>query len=245
MNITTVLQMDFSKNVPGHICAKQGDTNSRHITLRLYDSGIPWTIPETAVPVIRYQCLPGGSCGVYDTLEDGSPAWEFSGNELRVILAPQILAEAGTAMMDVALQDGGSLLATYNIHVHVESSPQEGTALQQSDYFNLAKITATYEELKEAAAISITAVGEACLATIPVAVATWLDTHPEATTTVQDGSVTVQKTNFIHYVTAPDNAEPMDCTLDSRIAVPQAVENAAAIAALVERVAALEKLIGK
>ena len=245
MKATTQLQMDFSKNTPGHICAKQGDTNSRYVLLRLYENGIPWPIPETAVPVIRYQCLPDGACGVYDTLEDGNPAWEVSGNELRVVLIPRMLAEAGTVLMDIALQDADTLLATYNIHVHVESSPQEGDALQQSDYFNLAKITASYEQLKEAAAISITAVGEASLATIPVAVATWLDTHPEATTTVQDGSITVQKTNFIHYTTVPGYTEITDCTLDSRIAVPQAVENTAAITALAKRVAALEKLIGK
>ena len=237
--------MDFCKNSPGHICAKQGDTHSRHVILSLYENGVPWAIPETAVPVIRYQCLPDGCRGVYDTLEDGTPAWKITGNEIRVILIPQMLAEAGTVLMDIALQDGNALLATYNIHIHVETSPQEGSALQQSDYFNLAKITASYEELKDAAAISITAVAEAALSTIPVSVATWLDTHPEATTTVQDGSITVQKTNFIHYTTVPGYTEITGCTLDSSIAVPQAVENAAAIAALAKRVAALEKLIGK
>lgn len=193
--------MDFSKNIPGHICAKQGDTNSRRVILRMYDNGIPWTVPQTAVPVIRYQCLPGGSCGVYDTLDNGSPAWEVSGNEIRVILAPQILAEAGTALMDIALLDAGAVLATYNIHVHVESSPQDGTALQQKDYFNLAKITAAHEELKQATIQTITATAEATLATIPAAVATWLEAHPEATTTVADGSITVEKTDFIQYIT--------------------------------------------
>lgn len=202
MIINTQLQMDFGKNVPGHVCAKQGDTNTRRVTLQLYDNGLPWTIPETAAPVIRYHCLPGGSSGAYDTLADGSPAWKIADNAISVMLVPQILAEAGTALMDIALIDGDALLATYNIHIHVEASPREGTALEQSDYFNLAKVSAAYDGLHRVigqASDAIAATAEATLAAVPDALDAWLEAHPEAIASVADGSVTPKKTSFILY----------------------------------------------
>lgn len=201
MIITTQLQMDFSKNIPGHICAKQGDANSRRVTLRLYDKGIPWTIPENAAALIRYQCLPGGSGGVYDTLEDGSSAWTISGNELSVILIPRMLAEAGTAMMDIMLLEGDRALATYNIHIHVEASPLEGAATQQTDYFNVAKITAAYDGVRQALAQASGAIAtaKATAAAMPGIIGQWLAAHPELTTPVADGAITPEKTSFIQY----------------------------------------------
>lgn len=196
MITTTQLKLDIAAPAAAcHIWAKQGDTNSRSVALSLYENGSPWTIPAAAAAVIRYQCLPDGCGGIYDTLADGSAAWSVSGNEIRVILVPQMLSRAGGVLMDVALTEGDALLATCNIHIHVEGSPREGAALEQADYFNLAKVTAVYQKLNQA----ISNAASTALLAVPEAVDNWMAAHPEVTTTLQPGAVTPDMTSFIHY----------------------------------------------
>lgn len=214
MIATTQLQMDIGATGGTYrVHVKQGDANSRALKLSLYENGSLWIIPETARPVIRYQRPYDGSGGIYDTLEDGCSAWSISGNEIQVILAPQMLAQSGAILMDIALTDGNAMLATWNINVYVEYSPQEGAEIEQEDYFNLAKVTTAYDTLHQAidqAGAEISALSAASLleiegakaeavAAVPDVVNTWLDAHPEATTTVQDGAITPEKTSFIGY----------------------------------------------
>lgn len=196
MITTTKLKMDIAApNLPAHIWAKQGDANSRWAELELYENGIPWTIPSSAAAVIRYQSLPGGGGGIYDTCADGTAAWSVSGNRIRVALAPQMLAQAGGVLMDVALTEGEALLATCNIHIHVEGSPREGTALEQTDYCNLALVTAAYRTLSQA----LSAAAAGALTGLPAALDAWMEAHPESSALLRTGAVTPDKTSFIRY----------------------------------------------
>lgn len=136
MTVTTKLKMDLDrKGIHSRIHAVQGDTNTRSVELGLYAGGMPWQIPEDAAVQIRYR-KPDRTGGVYDTLPDGTRAWQASGNALILILAPQMLTEKGEVKMQVEMISGSDSLATFTVFVDVEENPAAGI-LRSQNYVNM------------------------------------------------------------------------------------------------------------
>lgn len=116
--------------------AVQGET-ARAVALSLYNKNGPWDIPEDASILIRYR-KPDCTGGVYDSLPDGSRAWDFLGNTVSVRIAPQALAVAGITSMQIAIVAQGEELASFIFQLRVESDPSIGTRASD-DYINIGQ----------------------------------------------------------------------------------------------------------
>lgn len=116
--------------------AVQGET-ARAVALSLYNKNGPWDIPEDASILIRYR-KPDCTGGVYDSLPDGSRAWDFLGNTVCVRIAPQALAVAGITSMQIAIVAQGEELASFIFQLRVESDPSIGTRASD-DYINIGQ----------------------------------------------------------------------------------------------------------
>jgi hypothetical protein len=115
--------------------AVQGEANTRVLEVDLYDNGIAWEIPSTAVVDVAYQ-KPDGTKGIYSKLPDGTKATTFSGNVLSATIAPQMVTCAGTIRAAFVFSNGGDeTLATFPFTITVEANPAAG-AERSEDYFN-------------------------------------------------------------------------------------------------------------
>ncbi len=158
MQIIREIQMHLDRKDPTPaVDAVQGET-ARAVTLALYDKGAPWTVPADASILIRYrkEDLTGG---VYDSLPDGTRAWEIRGNLVDIRIAPQALAVSGVTAMQAAIVAEGEELASFIFHVCVESDPSIGT-LASDDYINIGQwlMPRIYQFVSEAEAAAATAV---------------------------------------------------------------------------------------
>ena len=104
---------------PGTMDVSQADRGSRAVRCCLLESGAPWMIPDGATARVAYT-LPGGTEGLYDTMPDGSLAWQIDGNAVTVQLIDQLMAQPGMAHMSIVLigSEGGQL-ATWPIRVNI------------------------------------------------------------------------------------------------------------------------------
>ena len=120
MIITNKLTLDLQK--PGTIPtihAVQNDSYSRNLEITLYADRRPFVFPETGSVVIRYK-KSDGKGGEYDTLPDGTFAWQAEQHVLTVALAPQVLTTPGSVLLSVTLLDGGTQLSIFPIRLAVE-----------------------------------------------------------------------------------------------------------------------------
>ena len=157
MKIVHEISLDLvdQAEVP-RIRVKQGDTYTRQVALCLTADGEPWTIPDDASAVIRYRFCGTGPAdtaqGIYDTLPDGTLAWEAADNTVTVTLVPQITAQYGTVQADVAFIQGDGILATCNFEIYVNQSPATGAETEAQSYYNvitLDQINAQFQVLTE------------------------------------------------------------------------------------------------
>lgn len=116
------------------IHAVQGERDSRIAELTLLANGKPWTLPNGALLTVRYgrNALSGG---YYDTLPDGTSACSYAGNIVTVILAPQMMAQAGAVLAQVEILHENQLLTTFAFRLMVEVNPAIGI-LQPENYVN-------------------------------------------------------------------------------------------------------------
>lgn len=113
----------------------QDDKYSRDIEFTLTENGVAWQIPDGATAVVRYK-KPDGTGGNYDTLPDGSTAYQISGNVLTVALAPQVCTVQGTVQLSVGLIQGSAEINTFTVNIVVHPNP--GATYQSEDYIKLS-----------------------------------------------------------------------------------------------------------
>ena len=99
----------------------------------------------------------------------------------------QMTASAGKAVCE--LQIDGDTHGTANFYLLVEPSPADGGIASDSD------LSLFQEAIDAVSTIETLLDGEDPNQVIETAVDAWLDDHPEATTTVQDGAITIPKLN--------------------------------------------------
>lgn len=110
-------------------------------------------------------------------------------NEGRVVITEteQMTAAAGRAIFELSID--GLTHGTANFIVNVEKKPIDGAIMSDSD---LSLIS----EAVDSAAVIVEVIGDSDPSeVIGEHVDDWLDAHPEATTTVQDGAITAPKIN--------------------------------------------------
>lgn len=123
MKITSTINMDLARQGIKHqIDAVQDDKYSRNLKLQLYSNRVAWRIPSGTTVLIRYR-KSDHTGGAYDTLPDGTIAWQIKGNTVTVALAPQVLTVAGEVQVMVTLIAGKSEISTFSIIINVQRKP--------------------------------------------------------------------------------------------------------------------------
>ena len=214
MIITHKIKMDLSRRgITPVVNMVQGDSNTRALEISLYDNGQSWEIPAGATAAVAFQ-KPDGTRGLYDKLPDGSAATTISGSTVTAILAPQALTCAGTVLASVVFYDKDmDTLATFPFKITVEANPAAGEQISNNYYYlqNMEQVNKAYAELQA----RFEGLGPiASDEQISAAICGWLDDHPEATTTVQDGSITKEKLS-------PELLEALQTTSSADYATPQ------------------------
>jgi len=145
MRIVHKLSLDLlEKTTPARIQVKQGDTLSRILEITLFSGGEAWSIPAKVTPMLRWAASDPDTGktagGIYDTLPDGSPAWNYTENQLDLVPVPQMFALPGLVRCDVVLVQGERVLATFNFEFYVNRAPQTGTAPEVQNWYKLTSL---------------------------------------------------------------------------------------------------------
>jgi len=136
MIVTHKISMDLAR--PGLHCieAVQDDRYSRDIQFRLTANGLPFQLPEDCVVEVGFTKSDGRS-GRYDTMPDGTPAYQLSGDLLTVRLAPQVLTAAGEVSLWVRLSRHDAQLSGFPLRLIVHERPDFSAASE--DYVNITR----------------------------------------------------------------------------------------------------------
>lgn len=119
------------------IYAVQHDRLSRKITAVLSDGGTAFEPEYGTLAVVRYR-KPDGTCGFYDTDEDGNDAVTWDGNVATIMLAEQALTVAGTVFCQVNFYNGDEQrLSSFTWKIIVEENVCPDSEITSSDYFNI------------------------------------------------------------------------------------------------------------
>ncbi len=135
MLVTKKLTVDLArKTVLGSMDAVRGDS-AIALEMTLLCDGAPWTVPNGASVIVRYG--QGEACGTYDSLSDGTPAWEVEGNVLTVRVAPEVCSAAGKTDFQVTILQGDSQISTFRMTVDVQAAVSGSD--KPGKYTNLAQ----------------------------------------------------------------------------------------------------------
>lgn len=143
MEILHKLEMDLEiKSPTPWLELPQGDTNTRKIRFLLTANQIPWCMPDDAVVLICYRKSDGKE-GQYDTLPDGTLAWEVVEDALTITLAPQVLTSVGTVMLFVSIRKEEKVLNTFGVEIRVRMTDADGKENRidrSEDYYYTTRI---------------------------------------------------------------------------------------------------------
>ena len=135
MIVTHKIKMDLmQRGMTPRVDVVQGDICSRQLELSLFSGGKEWPVPEGVNVAVRY-CKSDKTKGYYDSMPDGTRAWEAEGNQLTVMLVPQMLSAEGPVLAQVEMILGTKLLATFTVQVYVNANPAEGF-IKSENYVN-------------------------------------------------------------------------------------------------------------
>lgn len=136
MIITHTLQMELSRTRPLEpLYVMQDDKYSRDVCILLTLDDDPWPIPEGTAAVIHFEKA-DGTGGNYDALPDGTAACSFSGNALKLCLAPQVCTVPGAVKLTVTLTLGEKVISTFAFYLSVQRAVGRETVSE--NYFKVA-----------------------------------------------------------------------------------------------------------
>lgn len=143
MEILHKLEMDLQIKAPTPwLELPQGDVSTRKIRFSLMANQMPWPVPEDASVLICFR-KSDGTIGQYDTLPDGTLAWETADNMLTVSLAPQVLSSPGTVMLYASICKEEKVLSTFGVEIRVCASADDGKENRidrSEDYFYMTRV---------------------------------------------------------------------------------------------------------
>ena len=105
-----------------YIEVMQDDAFSRILEIDVQQNGLPQKLPSTCHVLIRYW-RPDGEKGAYDTMGNGEQAWYLRGNVVGVLLAPEVCAVAGTAVLVLEISEDRERLFSFPVDVEVKGNP--------------------------------------------------------------------------------------------------------------------------
>ncbi|MBU5332126.1 phage baseplate upper protein [Anaerocolumna aminovalerica] len=149
--VNDIVKLDVHRdNGYQSIKSKQYDTNSRTITIELFDNGIPRNIENNEIPRMRFT-KPDGKWGIFD-------ADSKSNNSAIFTMIPQMLNVPGEVKIDVGIyQDAGTgtpeddkLISTYLFYNQVSPSAySEDAVMSSNEALTLKKLIREQKILKE------------------------------------------------------------------------------------------------
>lgn len=137
MEIVNHIKYDLAKRgVPPVIDAVQGENNARIIELSLFANGSAFDV-SGAVCSLAFS-KPDGTSGWYDTMPDGSSAYETNGNVLRMKIAPQVLTVHGnvTAVVRIESNEAVDRTTTFPLIISVSEDPAMNV-LASANYYSV------------------------------------------------------------------------------------------------------------
>lgn len=132
MNLTKTIPIELT--VRGTVrqigeTAVSGDNGTRTLAFELMEEGRPWTVPDGVRASLAFRCEMGGE-GEYDTLPDGTDAWQISGNRVTVRLIDAVLARPGRVWLSLILRDRSlSCLSSFPLMLTVAQGLTDAPAL--------------------------------------------------------------------------------------------------------------------
>ena len=137
MKSTTAVTLDMQRPNYVTVYAVQDDQLARWVHADLTDGGKAWTPPSDAIMTIRYR-KPDGTGGWYDSLEDGSSAYEIDGSSVDFGFAAQCLTVDGVVLVNISFwTEDAQRLTAFLFRLQVEKSPLTDTELESTDYYNV------------------------------------------------------------------------------------------------------------
>lgn len=164
--------------VPPIVRASQSDVG-RPLSFTLYDGASAMTIPA------------GSTIQIHGTKQSGLGFTEtctWSGSVVSIDTTLAMTQESGAIPTELAITDGADVIATANFVLMVEPSPHSAAVTDGT-----VEEARTVLEQCEGYARAAQEAAEAAEDVVQGAVNEWLEEHPEATTTVQDGAITTLK----------------------------------------------------
>lgn len=122
------------------LTALQGDS-CRALAIHFVSGDTPWEIPTDGDVFVQYTCA-DGTAGIFDTLPDGAPAYEISGDTLTVRFPAAMCAVPGTTKAQVTIFSGGEQLSTFPVELRV--LPQVTQKPGNGSYVNLQSWLLSY-----------------------------------------------------------------------------------------------------
>ena len=125
--------------VPPTLHMVQGDANTRVISASLWAGAEPYAVPSGAAVMLRF-AKPDGTGGLYAKTENND-AISWSGSEITIPVAAQVLAAAGIvrAQVDIFVGAGDAAaarLATFAFRIDVQPDVYSDAQIISSDYYN-------------------------------------------------------------------------------------------------------------
>lgn len=170
------------------LCLNAGTGSAPYINVSQYDEGETWLFELYSETGERYIPSTGAIVGVksdgHGIINTGTVD-----SEGRVVITEtqQMTAAAGRAIFELSID--GLTHGTANFIVAVERKPTDEAVMSDSDLSLIQQAVDSAETIEELIE------GHDPDEVIADAVDTWLDAHPEATTTVLDGAITAPKIN--------------------------------------------------
>ena len=170
------------------LCLNAGTGSAPYINVSQYDEGETWLFELYSETGERYIPTTGAIVGVKSD-GHGIANTGTVDSEGRVVITEtqQMTASAGRAIFELSID--GLTHGTANFVVAVERKPTDDAVMSDSD------LSLIQEAVDAAETIEDLIEGHDPDEVIADAVDAWLDAHPEATTTVEDGAITSAKLN--------------------------------------------------
>lgn len=134
---TSLFAIDLDRPMsPARCYAMQGESGIRYIGLVIKNNNLAWTAPGDCRVEVRYT-KPDGTGGTYDTLPDGSAAFQSSILNIHTVgTVPQMFTVPGEVKVSVAFIQEEKVLYTFPIVIEVIKCP--GVNVKSENYENLS-----------------------------------------------------------------------------------------------------------
>lgn len=171
------------------LCLNAGTQNAPYINVNQYDEGEQWIFDLYTEGGQKFTPSTGAIIGIKS---DGNAILNSgtvnSDGQVVITETQQMTAASGLAVFELLIE--GETHGTANFIVNVERRPSDDAEFSDSDLSMLQEAIDAAEVINE-----ILDEGGDPSEIIAENVNAWLDNHPEATTTVEDGAITAPKIN--------------------------------------------------